>query len=85
MNQECPEQLIESISKQASRKKSKGWFNSKNSKTFSLAFLTKGLLVNISLLFRHDFALIAHDTIGFGEFFNSTKHIRQFPAIDKRS
>jgi len=27
MNQECPEQLIESISKQSSRRKSKGWFN----------------------------------------------------------
>ena len=27
MNQECPEKLIESISKQASRRKSKGWFN----------------------------------------------------------
>jgi hypothetical protein len=45
-----------------------------------LDFLTEGLLVYISILFNKD---IAHDRTGLGEFFNSTKHILQFPATDK--
>ena len=60
-----------------------GWFNNKNSKTFSRAFLTKELLVYISPFAKQDFAFIAHETMGLGEFFSSTRHIRQFPDIDK--
>jgi hypothetical protein len=61
---------------------SKGWLASKNSSTPSRALCTTGVLV---LIFILGIAGMAHDATGLGEFTTSTKHMRQFPAIDKRS
>jgi hypothetical protein len=54
---------------------------SKNSITPSRAFLTNGVVVLIAM---PGMAGIAHDATGFGAFTTSTRHIRQFPAIDSR-
>jgi len=61
---------------------SKGWFLNLLSLTPSRAFFTLGESVYTSISFATG---LAHAATGFGDFANSTKHIRQFPAINKRS
>ncbi len=64
---------------------------SRNSITPSRAFFTIGVLVNISggSPFgpgRRSRTLMAHDATGFGgPPFTSIRHMRQLPAIDRRS
>ena len=50
--------------------------------TPSRAFFVSGLSVKI---FISGITGIAHEATGFGAFSTSTRHIRQFPAIDSRS
>eukprot|EP00959_Pyramimonas_sp_CCMP1952_P136675 2860419-Pyramimonas_sp.AAC.1 len=60
---------------------SRGWFASKNSITPSRAFLTRGVVV---LMVMPGMAGMAQDATGLGDFTTSTRHMRQFPAIDNR-
>jgi hypothetical protein len=60
---------------------SSGWLISKNSITPSLAFFTKSVVV---LMFMFGITGMAHEATGFGDFSTSTRHILQFPAMDKR-
>jgi hypothetical protein len=55
---------------------------SRNSITPLRAFCTSGVLVLITMLSA---AGIAQDAMGFGAFSCSTRHMRQLPAIDRRS
>ncbi len=61
---------------------SSGWFSSRNSITPLRAFLTTGVSVLITMPSP---AGIAQEAMGLGDFSISTRHIRQLPAIDRRS
>src|ERR1051326_7436765 len=69
---------------------SSGWLISRNSITPSRAFFTIGVLVLTTggSPFgpgRQSRTPQAHEATGFGEPFSSTRHMRQLPAIDRRS
>src|SRR3974390_1494970 len=69
---------------------SSGWLISRNSITPSRAFFTIGVLVLMTGgspfgAGRQSRTPQAQDATVFGEPFNSTRHMRQLPAIDSRS
>src|SRR6186997_694063 len=69
---------------------SSGWLISRNSITPSRAFFTIGVLVlrifgDPSLFGGRSFTPMAHDACGFGMPTTSMRHMRQLPAIDRRS
>src|ERR1700674_2991325 len=69
---------------------SSGWLMSRNSSTPSRAFFTMGVLVLTTggsplAPGRQSRTPQAHEATGFGEPTSSTRHMRQLPAIDRRS
>ena len=69
---------------------SSGWLISRNSITPSRAFFTIGVLVlrtfgEPSLFGGKSFTPMAHEACGFGMPATSIRHMRQLPAIDRRS
>mmetsp|Transcript_27297 Transcript_27297/g.48253 ORF Transcript_27297/g.48253 Transcript_27297/m.48253 type:complete len:351 (+) Transcript_27297:1283-2335(+) len=61
---------------------SRGWFASRNSITPSLALWTRGVSV---LIFIPGISGMAHEATGLAAFSTSTRHMRQFPAMESRS